>query len=334
MRDVHAGRAEADARHRGGEHHRAARLDVVGVGHRAAQEPAAVLERLRRPHVRDRIRALVGRPLVRRRRPRALVVRTREVRLRGVADDVEAGRRGHLGPERPRQLGVHDRLRGTQVAVRDPRLELQLRDVEHRHRRGLRAGARRRRDRQVRLERRGRLAALADRRVDVVHHRRRVRDDQVGDLGGVDRGAAADGDEPVHARVAGERRGLLERRERRLDARAVVHDHLDPGRDDRGAHALGMPGGGDARIRDEQRAPHAEPRQLPAGVVRRARPELHRRRLEREDRLAPAHASRSSAARSGAGNGTGLRVARSTNTCTNHPVAAGSSSPALKTASS
>ena len=37
VRDVHAGRAEADARHRRGEHHRAARLDVVGVGDGAAQ---------------------------------------------------------------------------------------------------------------------------------------------------------------------------------------------------------------------------------------------------------------------------------------------------------
>ena len=44
--------------------------------------------------------------------------------------------------------------------------------------------------------------------------------------------------------------------------------------------------------------------------------------------------SRSSAARSRGGHGTGRRVARSTNTCTNQPVAAGSSSPALNTASS
>ena len=44
---------------------------------------------------------------------------------------------------------------------------------------------------------------------------------------------------------------------------------------------LGHPG-----VRDEQRAPDPEPLQLPAGVRRGAGPELDRRRLEREDRLA------------------------------------------------
>ena len=65
----------------------------------------------------------------------------------------------------------------------------------------------------------GRLAALADRRVDVVHDRRRVGDDQVGDLGGVHRRAAADGDEPVDAGVERRVGGVLERVDRRLDAR-------------------------------------------------------------------------------------------------------------------
>ena len=54
----------------------------------------------------------------------------------------------------------------------------------------------------------------------------------------------------------------------------------------RARHAVGMPGRRDAGVRDEQRARDAEPSQLPAGVVRGARAELHRRRLEREDRLA------------------------------------------------
>ena len=126
---------------------------------------------------------------------------------------------------------------------------------------------------------------------------------------------------PSTRRVARERRGLLERVERRLDAGAVEDDDLDPGGLDRGADALGMPGGGDARVGHEQRARDAEPRELPARVVRRARPELDRRGLEREDRLV--HASRSSASRSCGGNATGRRVARSTNTCTNQPVADG-----------
>src|SRR3954466_9049443 len=43
------------------EHHRPARLQVRGVGDRAAQEPTAVLERLGRPHVGHRVRALIRR---------------------------------------------------------------------------------------------------------------------------------------------------------------------------------------------------------------------------------------------------------------------------------
>ena len=65
--------------------------------------------------------------------------------------------------------------------------------------------------------------------------------------------------------------GLLERVERRLDARAVVDDDLDPSASIALAHALGMPGRGDAGVGDEQRAADAEPPELPAGVRGRAR---------------------------------------------------------------
>ena len=174
-------------------------------------------------------------------------------------------------------------------------------------------------------QRPGRPAGLADRRVDVRHHRSGTGDDEVGHLRRVDRRAAADGDEAVHPRVGRERRGLLERRERRLHVRPVVDDDVDPGRGDGGPHALGVPGRGDAGVGDQQRSAHAEPLELPARVRHRARPELHRRGLRREDGLL--HVSRSSAARSRAGGGAGRRVARSTKTWTNQPSAAGSSAP-------
>ena len=108
-----------------------------------------------------------------------------------------------------------------------PGLDLQLGDVEHRDRRGLRAGPAGGRDREVRAQRRRRLAPLAHRRVDVVHDRRRVRGDEVGDLRGVDARAAADRDEAVDPGVAREVGGLLEGVERRLHAGAVVDHHLD-----------------------------------------------------------------------------------------------------------
>ena len=334
VRDVHAGRAEPDARHRRGEHHRPARLDVARVRDGAAQEAAAVLQRLGRPDVGDRVGALVWRALVRRRRPRTLAVGTRQVGLGGVADHVDASRRDHLRGGGAGQLGVDDRLRRAQVPVRDPGLDAQRGDVEHGHGRRLRARPGRRRDREVGLQRRGRPPAPADRWIDVVHHGRRVRDDEVRDLGGVDRRAAADRDEPVHAGVAREPGRLLERLQRRLHAGAVEIDDGDARRLDRRPHLRGVARRSDPRIGHEQRARDAQAGELPARVGGRARPELDRRGLEREDRLTFGHASRSSAARSGAGNGTGRRVARSTNTCTNHPVAVASSSPALNTASS
>src|SRR3954471_12240259 len=81
VRDVDAGAAEADAGHRRAEHHPAAGLEVVVVGDGAPQELAAVLERLRRPHVGDRVRALVGRAVIGGLGALAAVVRPGEVAL-------------------------------------------------------------------------------------------------------------------------------------------------------------------------------------------------------------------------------------------------------------
>ena len=119
VRDVHARRAEADARHRRGEHHHAARLEVVGVGDGAAQEAPAVLERLRRPHVGDRVRALVGRAVVGRRGPLAAVVRAREVRLGRVADTSSPVEDVTSARQRARSSGSTMPWRRAQVAVRD-----------------------------------------------------------------------------------------------------------------------------------------------------------------------------------------------------------------------
>ena len=178
-------------------------------------------------------------------------------------------------------------LRRAQVAVRDPGLDLHVGDVEHGDGRRLRAGARRGRDREVRPQRRRRLAALADRRVDVVHDRRRV---------GRDRGRR-----PSRCRCSSRRRpttkpstsastrevgGVLEGLERRLHAGAVVDDDLDALAPRSLARTRsGWPSGGDAGVGDQQRALHAEALELPAGVGGGAGPELDRRRLQGEDRL-------------------------------------------------
>ena len=80
-----------------------------------------------------------------------------------------------------------------------PLLARWLRDVEDRDRRGLRPRAGGRRDGEQRHERARRLAAAADRRVDVVDDLAAVGGDEVGDLRGVEARAAADAHEAVEA---------------------------------------------------------------------------------------------------------------------------------------
>ena len=277
---------------------------------RAAQVAPAVLERLRRPHVGDRVGALVGRPVVGRLGRLAAVVGLGDERLDRVADDVEPARGGDLGAEPARQLRVDDALVRAQVAVRDPALGLEVREVEDGDGGRLRPGARRGRDRQQRLERARRLATLADRRVDVVHDRRRVGRHQVGDLGGVEARAPADADEAVEVPVDREVGRLLQRLRGRLDAGPIEDDRLDAGRLDRRHDPLGDPGLNHAGIADDHHPRGAQALELPAGVGRGARAELDRRRLEGEDGLVRHATPAGSRSRSSAGLRTKRSVAR------------------------
>ena len=86
---------------------------------------------------------------------------------------------------------------GRSARVADPGLHLQRQHVEHADRGALRAGAGRGRDRDQRQQRLGRRQRLPDRRVDVVHQLAGVGGQQVDRLRGVDRRAAADGQDRV-----------------------------------------------------------------------------------------------------------------------------------------
>ena len=223
VRDVDPRRPEAYAGERGPEHHRAAGLDVLAVLDGAPEVLAAVLQRLGAPHVRYRVRALVGRPVVRALRLGAGVVGFGDVGLGGVADYVEAAGGGDLGRHAHREQGVHDAAVGAEVLVRDAGLHPLFGDVQDRHRRRLGARARGRRDGEQRLQGAGRLLAAADGGVDVVHDLTTVRRYEVGDLRRVDARPAADRDEPVEVSFDGEVRRGLEGVVRRLHARAVPH---------------------------------------------------------------------------------------------------------------
>ena len=88
-----AGVAETDPRHGGGQQHLAAGFVVGGVGDGAGEKLVDDFEGPQRPDVADRVGALVGRPLDRTGRSRALVVGEGGVRFEGVTEDVEPRRR-------------------------------------------------------------------------------------------------------------------------------------------------------------------------------------------------------------------------------------------------
>ena len=230
---MHAGGAEADPGQAGGEHHRAARLEVVGVL-RPRGAGSARRTRAPSPTTRRRPGWRPGRAAGRR-ASRAARARRRAWRRTTRPRGRRRRARTRRSPRRARRAGARGRRcpgAGAGSGARSRSWSCG-REVEHGDGGRLRAGARRGRDRQQRLERPRRLLAPADRRVDVVHDRRRVGRDQVGDLGGVEARAAADPDEAVEVAVDREVGRLLQRLRGRLDARAVEDDGLDAGRLDR-----------------------------------------------------------------------------------------------------
>ena len=116
---------------------------------------------------------------------------------------------------------------------------------------------------------------LADRRVDVVHQLAGVGQQQVDRLGGVDRGAAADRDDGVErAAVAGEVDRVRERLVGGLDVHLVVRRDVDAAVGDPGRDPLGVTGGGDPRVGDQEHPPGSGLDQVEADLVGGARPEL------------------------------------------------------------
>ena len=147
-------------------------------------------------------------------------------------------------------------------------------------------------------------------------------DDQARDLRRVHRRPAADRHEPVDAGLGGERARLLQRLERRLDAGAVVarrrrsRASSDARTRGRACPAAATPGSVTRNARETPSRASSQPASSTAPDA-----VLDRRRLDREDRLVHVHQPLQSTSRSGAGiaSPTGLRVARSTKTCTNQP---------------
>src|SRR5215207_4942024 len=90
VRYVYTRRSEANASEGGPKHHRASGFDVVTVLDGAPEVLATVLQRPGAPHIRYRVRPLVGRPVVGALRLRAGVVGFGDIGLGGVADHVEA----------------------------------------------------------------------------------------------------------------------------------------------------------------------------------------------------------------------------------------------------
>ena len=197
--EVDAGVAEADARERGRQQHLALGLVVRRVGDRARQVPHRAAQGLQREDVRDGVRALVGGAGDRvRGAGHPLVVGDRGPRLERVAEHVEARGGVHGRGHAARVQGVADAEGGLQRAVGDARFGFLGDEVEDggAGRFRARAGGGGDGDQGQQGPRDGQ--ALAERRVDEVEEVGvREAGVQVHELGGVDDGAAADGEEGV-----------------------------------------------------------------------------------------------------------------------------------------
>ena len=208
--EVHARVAEADARERGRQQHLALGFVVLRVPDRAGQVLDRAAEGLQREDVGDGVRALVGGAVDRvRGAGHPLVVGDRGPGLQRVAQDVEARGGVHGGGHAARVQGVADPERGLQRAVGDARFGLLGDKVEDggAGRLGARAGGGG--DGNQGKERPRDGEALAERGVDEVEEVGvREAGVQVHEFGGVDDGAAADGEEGVRRIGFGEGDGF------------------------------------------------------------------------------------------------------------------------------
>ncbi len=202
-----------------------------------------------------------------------------------MTDDVEPGRGGDAGGRRARQQGIDDRHGRPHEAVRDPAFCLLVRDVEDGDRGRLRARSRGGRDGDQREERRGRLPAAADRRVDVVHDLTAMALDEVRDLGRVDGRSAAERHEAVDIGPGRDSGGACQRPGGRLDADVLEERDLDAAFLDEPDHPLGDAEAAERRIGDEKDAPGPEPAQLVGDVVDGARPVAQLGRFQGDDGL-------------------------------------------------
>ncbi len=262
-----------------------------------------------RPHLRDRVGAAVGHPLL---GPlgRQVGVPAGGEALQRVAQDVHpGGGRDHRGLA-DREVRVDHGEGGPQGGVADAGLDVLVEDVEHAHRRRLAARAGGGRHGEQRQQRRGRRASAAHRGVDVVHELAGVGGEQVDGLAGVDRRAAADGEDRVEGTVlASEGDRVGEGDVGRLDPRLVVDDDLDAVGGDLVGDPRRVAGGGDAGVGHEQHPPDPPGAQVVADLRGRAAPHLEGGGGVGEDGLA--HGSETTRGSTGRRTaGAGLRRAR------------------------
>ena len=137
--------------------------------------------------------------------------------------------------------------------------------------------------RDQRLQRPGHRHALADRRIDVVEEiGGRVGRIEVRGLGGVDRGAAADGHEPIGVDPPGEGDRLEEGLVGRFDAHSIEDIEGDAGGFERGQDGLHRGQPRDRGIGDDERPPDAERLEIGADLTGDAGAEAHGRRRHLE----------------------------------------------------
>src|SRR5258708_6051796 len=218
---MHSCISESDASVGSGKQHLLASFIVVRILNRSNEVLRYPAQRLQRPEIADRIRALIGRSQDGPLRPRATMEGQCGEGLDRVTQDIKSTRGRHLPRHASGVVRIQYPDRRLESSMGDAGFGVQWRVIENRDAGGLAAGSSGRRHRDQWLEWTGNRTALADRGIDVFQKIRWIGGIEVRGLGGVYRRPAADRDQRVEAPLSCKIGSLAKRRVGGLDSNSI-----------------------------------------------------------------------------------------------------------------
>jgi hypothetical protein len=213
--------SESDASIGSGKQHLLTSFIVVRILNRSNEVLRYPAQRLQRPQIADRIRALIGGSQDRPLGPRATIEGQCGEGLDRVTEDIKSARGRHLPRHASGVVRIQYPDRRLESSMGNAGLGVQWRVIENRDPGGLAAGSSGRRHRDQWLEWPGNRTALADRSIDVFQKFRRIGGVEIRGFGRVDRRPAADRDQGVETPLDCKIGRLAKRRVGGLDSNSI-----------------------------------------------------------------------------------------------------------------